>query len=167
MPMYHLTSSTTRWLSWLAALALSCCPLTGAQAEAEAETLAEDDQRANPERRHENAEPPVETLYVSLGPGFITNYDGGSRLKYLKTDVSIRTHIELEPVISHHLPYLRNRLVTLFSAQLEENLTSTQGREALRRQALEQMRDALRLLESEEHAAQVVDLFFTSFVVQR
>lgn len=105
-------------------------------------------------------------VYLSLGPTFVSNYDGGARLKYLQTDVSVRVHTAIEELFLFHLPAIRNRLVVLLAAQLEENLTSTQGREALRRQALEEVRDVLRTLESDAHSARVVDLYFTTFVVQ-
>lgn len=104
--------------------------------------------------------------YVSLGPSFVTNYDGGGRLKYLKTDVTVRARPPATAALERHLPFIRNRLVVLFSAQLEENLTSTQGKDDLRREALEEVRGVLRMLESDNAANAVVNLFFTGFVIQ-
>jgi flagellar protein FliL len=109
----------------------------------------------------------VGIIYYTLGASFVTNYDGSGRLKYLKTDVSVRIQPGTAPVLDRHLPYIRNRLIVLFSAQLEENLTSTDGRELLRLQALREVQSALTLLESEAVAQRVVNLYFTSFVVQR
>jgi flagellar FliL protein len=109
----------------------------------------------------------VGLIYYTLGASFVTNYDGSGRLKYLKTDVSVRIQPGTAPVLDRHLPYIRNRLIVLFSAQLEENLTSTDGRELLRLQALREVQSALTLLESEAVAQRVVNLYFTSFVVQR
>lgn len=105
-------------------------------------------------------------IYYTLGPSFVTNYDGAGRLKYLKADVSVRVEPGTAPFLERHLPYIRNRLVVLFSAQLEENLTSTQGKEALRRQAMDEVKSALLLLESQEVADRIMNLYFTSFVVQ-
>lgn len=110
--------------------------------------------------------PSEELVYVSLGPDFVSNYDGGARQKFLRAEVVIRVHTSVEPAIEYHLPAIRNRIVVLLSAQLEEHLTSTQGRESLRAQALAEVRDVLRTFESESHAAWVTDLFFTSFVIQ-
>lgn len=106
-------------------------------------------------------------VYVSLGPSFVTNYDGGGRLKYLKADVTLRVRPSVIGALERHLPYIRNRLVVLFSQQLEENLTSTQGKEILRNQALREVRGALDLLDSPDASGNVVDLYFTSFVLQR
>ena len=62
--------------------------------------------------------------------------------------------------------FVTNRLIVLFSSQLEENLTSTEGKEVLRRQAMDEVKSALLLLESQEVADRVMNLYFTSFVVQ-
>lgn len=104
--------------------------------------------------------------YISLGPSFVTNYDGGGRLKYLKTDVTVRVRPPAGAAIERHLPYIRNQLVMLFSAQFEENLVSTQGRDTLRREALEEVRAVIRKLESESSANAIVNLYFTEFVLQ-
>lgn len=105
-------------------------------------------------------------IYYSLGPSFVTNYDGAGRLKYLKADVSVRIEPGTAQYLQRHLPYIRNRLIVLLSSQLEENLTSTEGKELLRRQAMDEVKSALLLLESQEVADRVVNLYFTSFVVQ-
>lgn len=117
---------------------------------------------------HEEEEAPATGLvYVALTPTFVTNYDGGGRLKYLKADVTLRVQAPADARVLEHLPYIRNRLVILLSSQLEENLTSTAGKEALRMRALEEVRSALALLGRPEAAAAVTDLYFTSYVVQR
>lgn len=106
-------------------------------------------------------------VYVQLGPSFVTNYDGAGRLKYLKVDVNVRIKQQAEDTLREHMPYLRNQLVVLFSQQLEEDLTSIAGKELLREQALQTVKEGLIRLDSEELADQVSDLFFTAFVVQR
>lgn len=106
-------------------------------------------------------------IYFTLGPSFVTNYDGAGRLKYLKADVTVRIQPGTAPMLQRHLPYIRNRLVALFSAQLEENLTSVQGKEQLRAEALNEIKRSLDLLESPGASSQLINLYFTSFVVQR
>lgn len=104
--------------------------------------------------------------YISLAPSFVTNYDGGGRLRYLKTDVTVRVLRPTDALIQHHMPFIRNALVELFSSQLEEDLSSTQGIEALREKALHEVRQVLDLLEG--HGSEdVTDLYFTSFVLQQ
>jgi len=106
-------------------------------------------------------------IYYSLGPSFVSNYDGAGRLKYLKTDISVRMQPGTAALIDKHLPYIRNRMVVLLAAQIEENLTSTQGKELLRLQALGEIRTALDFLEGQGSGDRIMNLYFTSFVVQR
>ncbi len=106
-------------------------------------------------------------IYYTLGPSFITNYDGAGRLKYLKTDVSVRIEPGTASMLERHLPYIRNRLVTLLSAQLEEDLTSIRGKEQLRADALNEIKQALDMLERPGASSQLINLYFTSFVIQR
>lgn len=110
---------------------------------------------------------PSGSIYVSLTPPFITNYDGGGRLKYLKTELSVRVRAPADNQIRQHMPYIRNQLIILFSSRLEEHLTSTEGKEQLRLQALQEIKAALDLLESPGASNSVQDLYFTSYVVQR
>jgi flagellar protein FliL len=106
-------------------------------------------------------------IYYTLGPSFVTNYDGAGRLKYLKTDIAVRIDPGTAPMLDTHLPYIRNKLVVLLAAQLEENLTSTQGKETLRNQALNEVKAALDYLQGAGTGERVRSLYFTSFVVQR
>ena len=104
-------------------------------------------------------------VYVPLQPPFVVNYGGKGRLKYLRAELSVRVMgPELANSIRHHLPFIRNQLVLLFSRQTEEVVNSTQGREELRKKALEAVKSVV--LEEDELEG-VEDLFFTNFVVQR
>ena len=103
---------------------------------------------------------------VELSPSFVTNYDGGGRLRYLKVDVSVRTKRPADEMLRHHMPYIRSRLIELFSSQLEENLTSTDGKEHLREQTLEEIRAAIDYLEG-SGSADILEVFFTSYVIQQ
>ncbi len=104
--------------------------------------------------------------YVELSPSFVTNYDGGGRLRYLKVDVTVRTHRPIDARVRHHMPYIRSKLIELFASQLEENLTSTDGKEQLREQTLEEIRDAIDFLEG-SGSEDILEVFFTSYVIQQ
>lgn len=104
--------------------------------------------------------------YVELSPSFVTNYDGGGRLRYLKVDVTVRTKRPADDMIRHHMPYLRSKLIELFASQLEENLTSTEGKEHLREEALDTIRAALDYVEG-GGSADILEVFFTSYVIQQ
>jgi flagellar FliL protein len=104
--------------------------------------------------------------YVELSPSFVTNYDGGGRLRYLKVDVTVRTKRPADELVRHHMPYIRSKLIELFASQLEENLTSTQGKEHLREEALDTIRTSLDYVEG-GGSADILEVFFTSYVIQQ
>lgn len=110
--------------------------------------------------------PASSSPYVELSPSFVTNYDGGGRLRYLRVDVSVRIERPSDALLRQHMPYIRSRLVELFSSQLEENLTSTEGKEALRAATLEEIRTALDYVNGSGSEG-IVDVFFTSYVIQQ
>lgn len=107
-----------------------------------------------------------DSLYINITPDFVTNYDEGARLKYLKATVALKVVGESEPRVRHHLPSIKNSLIILFSSQAEENLTSTVGRETLRREALDEVRRVMSTLERDGESM-VEDLYFTNFVIQQ
>ena len=105
--------------------------------------------------------------YVELKPTFVTNYgvsDSG-RLRYIKADVTVRvSNKEGEYAARYHLPALRNSLVMLLSRQDESTVSSASGRETIKVEALQELRE---ILEREEGEGHIEDLMFTNFVVQR
>lgn len=124
-------------------------------------------QAAEPPADDDPASGMANLIYYTLGGSFVTNYDGAGRLKYLKTDIAVRIEPGTAPMLDMHLPYIRNKLVVLLAAQLEENLTSTQGKETLRVQALNEVKAALDYLVGPGSGERIRNLYFTSFVVQR
>ena len=105
--------------------------------------------------------------YVELKPTFVTNYgvsDSG-RLRYIKADVTVRvSNKEGEYAARYHLAALRNSLVMLLSRQDESTVSSSSGRETIKVEALQELRE---ILEREEGEGHIEDLMFTNFVVQR
>lgn len=104
-------------------------------------------------------------IYIPLQPAFVVNYGGAGRLKYLKAELSVRVEDgEAEGAVRHHMPYIRNNLVLLFSRQTDETINTQEGKEQLRQAALEEVR---AVLESENESNSVVDLYFENFIVQK
>lgn len=105
------------------------------------------------------------SIYIPFKPTFVVNYGGPGRLKYIKTDVSVRLQDgKTASSVRHHMPYIRNNLVMLFAAQTDESISSQAGKEALRNEALREVREVLK---KEDHQEGVIDLYFTSFLVQK
>lgn len=107
-----------------------------------------------------------DSVYVNIAPDFVTNYDEGARLKYLKASVSLKIVALEEESVRLHIPSIKNALIILFTSQAEENLTSTVGRESLRREALDEVRRIMSTLERGGDQ-QIEDLYFTNFIVQQ
>lgn len=113
------------------------------------------------------AEDDAEVRYVPLQPAFVTNFgvsDAGS-LRFVKADVSVRVSSQAaEMAARYHLPALRNAIVLLLSRQDEASISSGAGREAIRAEALAELRS---ILEQEEGNPYIEDVMFTNFIVQR
>ena len=106
--------------------------------------------------------------YIELQPPFITNYGGPGPLKYLKAEVSIRVKSRKgEASLRHHQAHIRNNLVMLFSRQTDESIGSQAGREKLRLEAMEGIRQIMVSEYGEEGFSMLDDLLFTSFVSQK
>ncbi|WP_430460629.1 flagellar basal body-associated FliL family protein [Thalassolituus sp. LLYu03] len=102
--------------------------------------------------------------YIYMEPAIVVNYGSSGRIKFLRTEVALKvTGNEAAEQVTHHKPYLRNNLVMLFSAQESETMNSAQGRESLRKVALDEVRALMVKLEGMPY---IDDLYFNNFVVQ-
>lgn len=108
-----------------------------------------------------------EVRYVPLQPSFVANFgnsDNGD-LMFVKADVSIRVDSQkAAAAVLYHAPALRNAIVLLLSRQDEASVSSGSGREAIRAEALAELR---AILEKEDGEPYIEDVLFTNFLVQR
>lgn len=105
--------------------------------------------------------------YVPLQESFVTNFGDGidGRMQFVKADVSLRVRgPDAASAVRYHMPALRNSLVLLLSRQDHAALSSGNGREAIRAEALAEIRG---ILEAREGSPHVEDVLFTNFIVQR
>jgi flagellar FliL protein len=106
-------------------------------------------------------EPPQ---YLSLDPPFIVNFGDETMLRYLQVGVAVMTRDQaMIEQVTNNLPHIRNNLIMLFGNQDQNALNSTEGKETLRRQTLEEIQ---AILQKETGKPGVEDVFFTSFVMQ-
>lgn len=106
---------------------------------------------------------PSTTAYVNLLPPLVGNYGAGAKLKYYKADIALRIQAENRGIVEHHAPLIRDQLIQLFTQQTDENMNSSEGKEALRKAALLQVQNALQ---QEEGLILIDDLLFNNFIVQ-
>lgn len=147
---------TLRRLAFAASLALLCLgPLP----------LQADEEKTDEETTEEEAAPSP-SIYVEMQPPFVTSIgEATGRLSYVKAEVTLRvTSAEAETAVNNHKPRLRHEMVMMLGNQNREELSTPQGQEALRAKALERFN---QVLEEEQTGAQIKDVLFTSFVVQR
>jgi flagellar FliL protein len=110
-------------------------------------------------------EPRAEPLYIPIEPAFTVNLRGEAGAnRYLQTTVELLTRDPAtDAAVKRHLPVIRDQLVMLFSSQDLQGITSQEGKERLRAEALASVR---KLLEAETGRAGVEQVLFTSFVMQ-
>lgn len=82
--------------------------------------------------------------YIPLEPALVVNYGGPGKSRFIRVELSLRAENAADATeIMHHLPLIRDRLVSILSAQTEEVISSAEGKEYLRVYALAQINTAL------------------------
>ena len=103
-------------------------------------------------------------VYVSLDPPFVVNLTGGGSARFLQVTVDVMTRDpNMEELVKIHMPAIRNNLVMLFSSQTAESISTLEGKEHLRSEALKVVQE---VLENETGDPGIEAVYFTSFVMQ-
>lgn len=104
-------------------------------------------------------------LFLALDPAFVVNFDAEQAVRFLQVAVQIETRdpatVEL---LKTNDPIVRNDLLLLFANQKYAQLSTREGKEALRTQALEAVRKVLA--SAGGHPERLEAVYFTSFVMQ-
>jgi flagellar FliL protein len=106
----------------------------------------------------------ADPIYFTLAENLVVNFRSPGGTRFLQVGIELMTYDE-EGVqtLERHAPVLRSELILLLSDQSQETLLSREGKEALRTEALGEVRRAM----SELAGHPVVEaLYFTSFVMQ-
>jgi len=103
-------------------------------------------------------------IYIPLDPAFVVNFASQGRARFLQVTVEVMTRDpSMEEEIKRHLPVIRNNLMLLFSSQTYDGVSTLEGKEALREEALAVVQ---QILEEETGDPGVEAVYFTSFVMQ-
>ncbi len=106
----------------------------------------------------------VTTAYVTLRPALTGNFvSEGVRLNVYRAEISLRVTSNNVERVEYHEALIRDQLVSLFAQQTEESFTTTEGKEQLRRRALQLVQTAL---EREEGEILVSDLLYNNLVIR-
>lgn len=143
------------WNSSLRSVALFCCAILLGSIISQT-ALAED-------------ESPTAPTYIELYPQFIVNHIGdgsGSKLKYIRTKISVRTTFGKVAMVEANLPIIRDAIVMYLSSRTTEQVTGALAREETRKGTTEAVNAALleEMIDMEEPLIQ--DILFTSFLTQ-
>lgn len=89
--------------------------------------------------------------YIPLEPALVVNYGGPGKARFIKAELSLRAESAKDAIeIMHHLPLIRDRLVSILSAQTEEAISTAEGKEYLRVYALAEINKALLKVEGHD-----------------
>ena len=102
--------------------------------------------------------------YLALDPPLVVSFEDRSAIRFLQVTVEVmaRDDDAIEAVTTH-TPVIRNNLLMLMGGKTLTDLTSREGKEQLRADALAEVQ---RILTTFTGESGIEDLYFTSFVVQ-
>lgn len=116
-------------------------------------------------RKAADKKPKAPAAYVKLDPPFVANFEAKGQMRFLQVSVEIMTR---DPVtadlIKLHDPMIRNDLLMLFGNQQYEGISTLEGKDKLRLDALALVRKVVAAEGGD--AKKVEQLYFTSFVMQ-
>ena len=116
-------------------------------------------------KKGKEAEPKLPAIYVEFEPPFVVNFDAKGVMRFLQVTIQVMTRDhETSEMIKQHDPKIRNNMLLLLGSQTYDTISTVEGKEALRKQAL----DTIAKIVSDEggESKKVEDLYFTSFVMQ-
>lgn len=105
-----------------------------------------------------------EELYYDLDKALIVNFPKGSNASLIQVSLSLLVKgQETIDALKKHEPMMRNNLLMAISAKGSENLATKEGKEELR---AEMLKEISKIMEKMTGKNKVMDVFFTSFVMQ-
>jgi flagellar FliL protein len=112
-----------------------------------------------------HAEPKGPPIYVEFDPPFVVNFEARGAVRFLQITAQVMTRDPATAeMVKLHDPVVRNDLLLLFGSQTYELLSTREGKEELRKQALQSV---AKVIASEGGQSKNVEqLYFTSFVMQ-
>lgn len=103
--------------------------------------------------------------FYALDPPFVANFEGTQAFRFLQVSVRVATRSnETMQVLKSNEPIVRNDLLMLFSQQDAEKLSMAVGKQKLRDEALEQVRNSVKTAGGKPETIESV--LFTSLVMQ-
>ena len=112
----------------------------------------------------DTSKPKAAPIYYAFDPAFIVNFQDNSAIRFLQVTIEVMSRDPLSiEAIKMHMPVIRNSLVLLFSNQLPENITSREGKEKIRSDALKEIQ---KVMTEQTGSPGIEAVYFTGFVMQ-
>jgi flagellar FliL protein len=109
-------------------------------------------------------EPKRPPIYVELGDSFVVNFVEAAQIRYLQVKIEAMTRDQVvADAVKANLPQIRNNLVLMFSGLDYGSLTTVEGKQKIRDQALTEVQN---IVKDETGNSGVEAVYFTSFVMQ-
>ena len=106
----------------------------------------------------------ADAIYHRIRPPFVINFHAKGRIRYIQITVELMARSDKAIKMARkNMPLIKNNLVTLFSSADFESLKSYDGKEKLRKAALEEVQSTM-VQETGEQRIEAV--LFTGFVIQ-
>lgn len=130
-------------------------------AAATASEPAKDDAKSAAKPEIKEKEP---AKYVSFDPPFVVNFKDGA-VKFLQVSIQVMTRDStMERELKDNDPAIRNSILALLDGQTYDVVSTTAGKEKLRQDALQKIRDVMK--DEGGDPTKVEAVYFTAFVMQ-
>jgi flagellar FliL protein len=103
------------------------------------------------------------SVYYAIDPPLVVNFEDGSVVRFLQITMEVMAHDpKTIESVTKNIPLIRNNLLLLMSNRNYQSMMSREGKESLRKEALNEVNN----VQKKEGGEPVDDLLFTTFVVQ-
>ncbi len=138
--------------------------MMGGDPEVVAEETLEDSPADKPATGAKKSAEIGSALYVGMPRPFVFNVPGSSRdrLVQIKVQLLVRGD-DNEEIAKKHIPLIEGTLTRIFSTSNADDLSTSSGKETLRKQSLEEVQKILTEIEGNSIVERVL---FTGFVMQ-
>lgn len=119
------------------------------------------------------------TPFIPLTPPIIVNIMDGQRIRHMQVIIELKvSKLDHASIVEKHKGPIRHELILLLSSQDSSTISSAQGKEQLRKEALKSVQKVIRKLhgkakknedahEAGGKADPIVEaLYFTNFIIQ-
>ena len=109
--------------------------------------------------------PKLPAQYVKLDPPFVVNFEAKGLMRFLQVTVEVMTRDPAtKDIMEKNNPMIRNDLIMLFGSQTYDAISTREGKEKLRTDALATVGKIIKAEGGDD--TKVEQLYFTSFVMQ-